>query len=270
MKKPVRTRAVVDGRFWVNKGSLPFLGKGRVELLEMIDKYGSIMQAAKAIKMSYKAAWDMVDAMNNLSEAPLVERTTGGKGGGGTRVTAKGLKLIELYRAVNLAHQQFLRNLTASIEDLDNFYPLLRRLSMKTSARNHFYGKVSMIKPGAVNTEVELTLSGNDSIVALITSESAETLGLSVGSEAYALVKAPWVIITSGGQNAKVSARNKLCGTISRLVKGDVNSDVTLQLAGGNSVSSIITNQSMEEMGLKVGAEACAIFKASSVILGVD
>jgi molybdate transport system regulatory protein len=61
-----------------------------------------------------------------------------------------------------------------------------------------------------------------------------------------------------------------LCGKIARLLKGVVNADVTLQLDGGSTISSIITNESMEELELKEGGRACAIFKASSVIIGVD
>ena len=73
----------IDGRLWISKSEQNFLGKGRIELLEQIHLTGSISAAAKAMKMSYKAAWDAIDAINKLSDAPLVTRATGGKGGGG-------------------------------------------------------------------------------------------------------------------------------------------------------------------------------------------
>lgn len=73
-------RNSVEGRFWINKSEHNFLGQGRMELLMHIDKEGSITKAAKSMQMSYKAAWDAVDAMNNLSEFPLVESSKGGKG----------------------------------------------------------------------------------------------------------------------------------------------------------------------------------------------
>lgn len=140
---------------------------------------------------------------------------------------------------------------------------------MKSSARNQFFGKVTAIRGGAVNAEVELSLGGEDKIAAIITHESLENLGLKIGSEVWALVKASWVIITTGDSDLKLSVRNRLCGSVTRLTKGQVNSDVVLTLAGGNTVSAIVTNDSVEQMGLQEGAQACAVFKASSVILGV-
>ena len=72
---------MLEARLWMKKSDKNYLGKGRIELLERIREHGSIHAAAKAMKMSYKAAWDSVDAMNNLSETPLVEKVSGGKGG---------------------------------------------------------------------------------------------------------------------------------------------------------------------------------------------
>ena len=75
----------INGRLWINKSEHNFLGQGRMELLMHIEQEGSITKAAKAMKMSYKAAWDAVDAMNNLSEFPLVASAKGGKGAWSTR-----------------------------------------------------------------------------------------------------------------------------------------------------------------------------------------
>lgn len=265
-----RSAVHIGGRLWLNKGEKPFLGKGRIELLEGIQKHGSISQAARAMGMSYKAAWDLIDAMNNLSDKPLVVRKTGGKSGGGTQVTPTGLRFIEMYNAVEREHGKFLQAMSTGVTGFDQFYPLLQRFSMKTSARNHFYGTVSAIKKGDVNAEVTLALPGDTSIVATITIESLQALGLKRGAEAFALIKAPWVIITTDLKGVKLSARNRLCGTVLKLVKGGINTDVTIELAGGTTVSAVITNTSAQEMKLKKGAKACAIFKASSVILGVS
>ena len=140
---------------------------------------------------------------------------------------------------------------------------------MKSSARNQYFGKVTSIRGGSVNAEVELSLNGDDKITATITHESLENLGLKIGSEGWALIKASWVILSTEERNFKISVRNRLRGTVTRLTKGQVNSDVVLTLAGGNTVSAIVTNDSIEQMGLQVGAKACALFKSSSVILGV-
>ena len=87
----------IKGNFWIEKEGKSFLGRGRIELLKKIDKYGSISKAAKEMKMSYKAAWDAVDIINNLAKERVVEKISGGKGGGGTRLTEYGKKLIDMF-----------------------------------------------------------------------------------------------------------------------------------------------------------------------------
>src|SRR5271169_1650748 len=85
-----------------------FLGDTRIRLLEAIDKYGSISHAAKTVPLSYKAAWDAVDAMNNLADEALVERSVGGAGGGGTKLTAYGRRIVAFYRAMEENYQEIL------------------------------------------------------------------------------------------------------------------------------------------------------------------
>jgi molybdate transport system regulatory protein len=259
----------VYGGLWMGRDEDAQISDVRISLLEKIGEYGSITQAAKAVGISYKTAWDAVDAMKNLSGEALVESLTGGKGGGGTRLTEAGQKLVQTYRMIQKEQERFLSSISEGMDDFDNFYQLIRRLSMKSSARNQFFGKVTAIRGGSVNAEVEISLNGEDKIAAVITHESLENLGLKIGSEVWALVKASWVILSTEDSDFKISVRNRLRGTVSRLTKGQVNSDVVLMLAGGNTVSAIVTNDSIEHMGLEVGAKACALFKASSVILGV-
>lgn len=259
----------VLGGIWLGQEGEPVLSDMRIALLEQIGETGSITKAAKAVEVSYKTAWDAVDTMNNLSGEPLVKTATGGKGGGGTRITDAARKLIETYRIVQQEHERFLASLSEGVDDFENFYRIIRRLSMKSSARNQFFGKVTAIRGGSVNAEVELSLGDTDRIAAIITHESLESLDLKIGSEVWALIKSSWVIITTADSDLKLSVRNRLCGTVTRLIKGAVNSDVVLTLVGGNTVSAIVTNDSIEQMGLREGAQACAVFKASSVILGV-
>ncbi|MFP4834589.1 winged helix-turn-helix domain-containing protein, partial [Paraburkholderia sp. BR10879] len=83
-------------------------GAARIALLEAIHATGSITGAAKAVGMSYKGAWDAVDVMNNLAGEALVVRATGGKGGGGTTLTPRALRLVETFRAIEREHQRFI------------------------------------------------------------------------------------------------------------------------------------------------------------------
>ena len=264
------TKIEIQGRLWITKQDHNFIGRGRIELLEKIAQYGSIAKAAKAMKMSYKAAWDAVDTMNNLAQEPLVICVSGGKGGGGTQVTAYGRQLITTFRSIEAEHQQFLEQLGQQIEKFDHFYQLLKDINMSTSARNQFIGTITDIKTGPISAEVVLKLKGDDYIVATITRSSVEHLGLKVDSEAYVLVKAPHVILVSTDSELEFSARNRLCGKVTRLIEGDtVNAEVVLELAGGNTLKAVVTKEAVAELGIRVGQALCGIIKASHVILAV-
>lgn len=259
----------LTGSIWLDRSEQRFLGQKRVELLRQIAATGSITHAAKAVDLSYKAAWDAVNAMNNMAEQPLVASATGGKHGGGSRITEYGLRQIRLYDAVEGEYRRFLGRLGEKIHDVDELVNFMRRLMMQTSARNQFLGRVTGLNIGPINAEVGVDIGGGDHMTALITRGSVENLGLQEGSEVYALVKASSVIIMTGPEKMKLSARNQLRGTVSDCRKGAVNGEVTLQLAGGKTVTATITNASIDGLALKEGDPAVAVIKSSSVILGV-
>lgn len=259
----------VVGRLRLEKAGRGFLGRGRIELLEKIAEHGSILQAARAIGMSYKAAWDAVEAMNNLADEPLVVRAAGGRHGGGTQLTGYGRRMVAAFHAVEDRYQRFWEDLDAGVQDFDRLQHLLRRLAMKTSARNQFLGRVKSVTMGAVNAEVVLDIGGGDHLVAIITNESVRVLDLKAGSEAFALIKSSSVVVTTD-EKLKTSARNRLCGTVVYCREGAVNGEVRIDLPGGKTVTAIITNESIHNLGLKEGVKACALIKASSIILAVN
>lgn len=96
-------------RVWVDKGDLPYLGIGKIVLLEKIMKYGSITKGAEAINMSYRKAWQLVEDMNKLSDKPLVEKRLGGKEGGGARVTEEGKRIIKMFYKLHSQIENFLQ-----------------------------------------------------------------------------------------------------------------------------------------------------------------
>lgn len=250
-----------------------FLGDTRIRLLEAIAQHGSISQAAKHVPLSYKAAWDAVDAMNNLADQPLVERSTGGKHGGGTVLTDHGRKVVGLYRAVEAEYQIALDRLMTQWSEMDtgnmrSFQQLLRRMAMRTSARNQFVCTVSGLREGEVDYEVYLRMDAHRELVAVITRDSAEHLGVTIGTEVVALVKASAVLLLTD-EGLRTSARNHLWGTVERVLDGPVNSEVTLSLGGGKTVTAVVTQESVGALGLAVGQRACAVFKSSSVILSI-
>ncbi len=267
MAKPKETQ--LAGRFWVDKGGSGFLGRGRVELLERIAEHGSISAAARAMKMSYKAAWEAVDAMNNLADEPLVERSVGGRHGGGTRLTAAGRRTINLFRVIEEEYRRFLGNLSAGISDFDRFYELMRRFSLKTSARNQFRGEVAQLTLGAVNAELIVDLPGGIALTSILTIEAVESLGLKEGMPVHALFQESSVLVAAAEQPT-LTARNCLHGHVVRCQEGAVNGEVTVEIDGGQAVTAIITNASIRRLGLKEGAPAWVYVKASDVLLAVN
>jgi len=140
---------------------------------------------------------------------------------------------------------------------------------MKISARNTFEGTITKLTDGAVNAEVELTTAGGDKIVAIVTEGSVKSLGLAVGKKAVAFAKAPWVTLMTGEPTVRFSTRNQLSGTVKKVIKGAINTEVALELPGGTTVNAVITNEAATDLGLKEGLKAQALIKASHIILGV-
>lgn len=138
---------------------------------------------------------------------------------------------------------------------------------MNLSARNIWLGQVKNIDKGAVNSVVTLQLKGGDTVSSVITENSVKRLGLEVGKDAMAIVKASNVLLGSKIAPDAISARNILTGTISTIVPGAVNDEITIALPGGSTVTSIITSASVKRLGLIVGKEMSAIIKASDVLL---
>lgn len=140
---------------------------------------------------------------------------------------------------------------------------------MAISARNVFKGKVTGLKEGPINAEVEITTAGGDTIVAMLTDTSVKSLGLTKGADAVAVVKTPWVTVQAGTPEYRFSARNQLKGQVSGFVKGAVNCQVNIALPGGSTVSAMITNAAAMDMALVEGTPVVALFKASHVLVGV-
>jgi len=259
------------GRFGVDLEAGSFLGDTRIRLLEAIERCGSISQAAKEVPLSYKAAWDAVDAMNNLAEFALVERAVGGRHGGGTVLTDYGRQVVKVYRAMEAEYQLALDRVTASLgqtgeDDPQSLRRLMRSVGVTTSARNQFVGPVTSLRAGDVTYEVGIRFDGQNEIVAHVSREGAEQMRLNIGRELHAWVNSSAVILSTD-EGLRLSARNQLWGEVTRIHEGPVAVDVVLSLPAGRTVSAIITRDALSELGLREGDRACAIFKASSVML---
>lgn len=260
----------LKGMLSLQVGDQALGGSDRIALLAKIHETGSITAAARAVGMSYKGAWDAIDAMNNLADEPLVTRAAGGKGGGGTRLTERGRRLVETFAALEKVHHRFLQQFETLTDASAIDIELIRSLMFRTSARNQFSGRVTVIHKGAVNDTVELALPGGEHVVATLTSESTEDLGLVPGVEAIALIKASSVMLALPDEHMRLSARNQFAGTVTQVTPGAVNAEVRVRLAGGSVMTATITSESATGLGLAEGTAVVAIVKASSVILGTS
>jgi molybdate transport system regulatory protein len=81
-------------------GAVVAIGPGKADLLDAVARTGSISSAARAMGMSYRRAWLLVEAMNDAFRGPLIDTLTGGPGGGGARVTPLGEEILRRYRAM--------------------------------------------------------------------------------------------------------------------------------------------------------------------------
>jgi len=259
----------LGAELWLTLDGHHLAGARRVALLAEIARAGSITQAAKAVGLSYKGAWNAIDDMSNLAGEPLLDRVVGGKGGGSTRLTARGEKLVHNFDLIRQEHARFVDRLNRQADGLTDDYALMESIAMKTSARNQFAGTVHAVRSGAINDEIELEVIGGLRIVATVTRASRDDLGLNIGAKAFALVKASSIMLMTDAGDVRLSARNQLAGTVTRVVPGAINTEVVLELPGGGTVAAIITHQSANALGVKTGTAATAVFKASSVIVGV-
>jgi len=254
----------------LRRGNGTQVGASRLALLRAVAELGSITAAAKAVGLSYKAAWEAAQALNNLSPRPLIIAQAGGRSGGTAQVSEAGLVLLRAYDQLEARMAGQVARLEADLAGAGlSGGDLIRSLGMRTSARNAFAGRVTTVTDGAVNAEVALDIGGQE-IVAVVTRESVEALGLTPGVTAVALIKSSFVLLAGGHDDLPVSARNRLKGVVAAVREGAVNDEVTLDLGGGKSVTAVVTCGSRAQLGLTPGSPAQALIKASHVIVAVE
>ena len=263
------TKNQLQGSLWLLSENQAAFASDQVKLLMAIEDCGSISAAARQTGISYKTAWDRIDAINNMSDQPLVLCSAGGARGGGTALTAYGRQIIQGFQALEQEHASYLSRLRAKVHSLDDIAHFVRIGSMQTTARNQFRGRIRAVTPGAVNAVLRVEISEKQALSVMITQDSLERLGLKVEQTVVALIKASAVMISTDLDLA-ISACNQLEGDIFEIIPGAVNSDLVIDLGAGKTISAIVTNHSVELLDLKQGKRVCAFFKASSVILAID
>jgi molybdate transport system regulatory protein len=256
----------------LRRGDGEWVGLDRIRLLKAIAEHGSISNACRSLGVSFRTAWNAVQALNNLFGGPLVVTQVGGLTGGSATVTELGAAVIAGYEKLDRNLNALMAELGESLGGQAGLSPnqVLWSLGMRTSARNALRGVVETVTDGAVNGEVILRISPTVSICAVITRASIEDLGLKPGREAVALIKSSFVILAPAAEPLRTSARNQLQGVVISHQTGAVNDEIVLELDTGKTLTATITRGSAEDLGFKVGDKAQALIKASHVILAVD
>ncbi|MCO7626511.1 TOBE domain-containing protein [Pseudomonas fluorescens] len=235
----------------------------RIALLQHIAEQGSITRAAKSAGLSYKAAWDAIDELNNLAQKPLVERAVGGKGGGGARLSSEGERVLRLYQKLQALQAQVLEA-AEDASDLD----LLGRLMLRTSARNQLHGKVMAIEGQGRNDLIRLELAEGLWINAQITHDSTVHLELQPGTEVVALIKAGWLDVLAAEQ-AATSGHNLLSGIIEAIFDAeDGPSEVRIALPNGQTLCALAEPLQLRSRGLSVEQSVQVQFSPSNVLIG--
>ena len=244
------------------------LDRRMIELLKAIDTTGSINQAAKQVGLSYKGAWQMIERANNLAPKVLIATATGGSKGGGTVLTPAGQALLALYCRLERQHQQFLAKLNRDLLDDPDMMILLKSMAVKSSATNQLFGQVFAIKIGAIHREIDVRLKGGEHVVASMTNDEFDSLGLKQGDDVLLLIGMSEINLITDEQPYRLSARNSLKGTVIRVQQDGVDAEVFIRLLGGDSIAALITGESTASLNLKVGDSVTAVFKSNAVLLG--
>lgn len=265
------TAELLNAALSLRRGGGSRVGPERIALMEAIGRLRSIRAAAAHVGLSYKAAWDAVQALNNLFETPLISTQAGGRQGGAAELTAAGLAVVAAFHKVEGELATVMQRLEQGLAALPggDIGQLFWSLGMQTSARNALRGTVSRITDGSVNAEVGLAVAEGLEITAVVTRDSVAALRLAVGRPAIALIKSSFVILAKG-EGLQTSARNQIRGVIAARHDGPVSSEIVLDIASGKTLTATITRESAEALDLRVGEPVIALIKAPHVILAVE
>ena len=244
----------------------PFLLEKRIELLYAIEEHGSISKAAKAVPMSYKSAWEAVDTMNSLSPEPIVHRETGGKDGGGTTITAYGLKLLENYAVLKEEHTRFLARLSELTDIQSGAFKTIGRLAMQISARNQIQAQVISVESANVNAKIHLKLKSGQVLVSVITKEAVENLHIEEKQTVTAIFKSSTVLLSA--VKDEQSEDNRLEGVVTQIDTDAQNAKVLVDIGNYDKIVSVMSIDDLENMELKIGSSVMAIIKANDIMLG--
>lgn len=204
-----------------------FTDPKRIDLLRAIEQSGSLSQAAKQIGISYKTAWDAINEINQLAPKPFLITATGGKNGGGTKLSAYAVRFIQLYDLLTQLQYKAFNILNDDNIPLDDILKITAKLSLQTSARNQIYGSVSSIEATHIAGLVKVKLNDNQTeLKAYITQQSIERLKLNIDKTVLLLIKAPLIELNNKNEN-------QLIVKVEKIVTDGQLSEISFSLPSG-------------------------------------
>ncbi|MBF5003435.1 LysR family transcriptional regulator [Diaphorobacter caeni] len=236
----------------------------RLDILRQIGELGSISKAARAVGVSYKAAWQAVDTLTNLSGVALVERVVGGRGGGGAQLTDAGRQLLVAAQTLKSARTQAVEQVQAHT---DVHAQTAARLAVRTSMRNQWPCVVTGmdVQGQIVLVSLQAAASEDFRVRARITRESAELLGLDKGISVQALCKATAVFAAAAGSE-KREGENCWSGSVTRISRGALGDEISATLGGGLQIVGF----SAPGAGLKSRMRVVLRVDESAVVLALS
>jgi len=235
----------------------------RIEVLRAVQQEGSISEAARACGVSYKAAWQAVETLSNLAGVSLIEKAVGGSGGGGAELTKEGLALLQAADLLTAARQRALAKISRKGQPSGLSLAGVSGLGLKTSMRNHLPCTVVGIKRSQGVARVFLALAGGRVLVARITYESLQLLGLKTGMRVVALCKATAVVVAP--KIVVAGSVNLFEGRVMRLAGTKEASEASVQIGPGLQLVGFAEADS----GLKRNQPAMAAVEESAVVIGL-
>jgi molybdate transport system regulatory protein len=163
---------------------IPVIDQMDAKLLRFISEFGTMSEAARRLGVSYRTAWARISSLEKRFGMTLVIRQSGGKKGGGAKLTENGLELLKNFRRL----RKYIFNA------LDDF-SYWQHIGYKFSARNKIRAKILNIKKSDLTSMVTMEITGKQKIVSIISTEAVEDLTLKEGDEVDAIIKATEIII---------------------------------------------------------------------------
>lgn len=261
----------VQAQLTLKREDLPAIGRDRIRLLEEVARAGSISGGARAIGLTYKAAWDALDAMSNVVAEPLIVTRSGGNDRGGAILTEAGRRLIAGFHRFEAEMARIARTLDADLTGTGiASRDIVSGFMFRTSARNMLRGRVQAIKAGGLTSAIAVEISPQASLVAHVTNQSVTALGLHTGRDILVLIKAYFVRVTGGTEQDAAPDQNRLAGKIKRCeISGD-QAEIVVDIGSGKTIAAIMPETAVKKSKLKVGLRAVATFDPQHVIIAVD